>query len=97
MLFNKVQISPYCVFVIANLSLSAGYDAARHTQIRTRDYEQYDYFSIYVDRGDDKMYEMRRVDNLHHEHGTNGRYAKIRKMRRPSENSIHADYASYRY
>ncbi|KAB5596153.1 Lactose permease [Ceratobasidium theobromae] len=75
----------------------AGYDAARHTQIRTRDYEQYDYFSIYVDRGDDKMYEMRRVDNLHHEHGTNGRYAKIRKMRRPSENSIHADYASYRY
>ncbi|CAE6465696.1 unnamed protein product [Rhizoctonia solani] len=74
----------------------AGYDAARHTQIRTRDYENYDYFSIYIDRDDDKIYEMRRVDQSHGA-DAHGKLPKSRKMRRPSERSIHADHSGYRY
>ncbi|CAE6536276.1 unnamed protein product [Rhizoctonia solani] len=74
----------------------AGYDAARHTQIRTRDYENYDYFSIYIDRDDDKIYEMRRVDQPHGV-DTYGKHPKYRKARRPSERSIHADHSGYRY
>ncbi|CAE6472985.1 unnamed protein product [Rhizoctonia solani] len=67
----------------------AGYDAARHTQIRTRDYEHYDYFSVYIDRDEDKIYEMRQV---------NQHYTKSRRPgRRPSERSIHADHSGYRY
>lgn len=76
----------------------AGYDAARHTQIRTRDYEQYDYFSVYIDREDDKVYEMRRVEHPHGSADRRGRRpGKGRKLRQPSENSIYADHSSYRY
>ncbi|CAE6461242.1 unnamed protein product, partial [Rhizoctonia solani] len=74
----------------------AGYDAARHTQIRTRDYEHYDYFSIYIDRDDDKIYEMRRVDQSRRAEAP-GKLPKSRKTRRPSERSVHADYSNYRY
>ncbi|CAE6478061.1 unnamed protein product [Rhizoctonia solani] len=75
----------------------AGYDAARHTQIRTRDYENYDYFSIYIDRDDSKVYEMRRVDQSHGGVDAHDKLPKSRKMRRPSERSLHADYSGYRY
>ena len=75
----------------------AGYDAARHTQIRTRDYEHYDYFSVYIDREDDKVYELRQVDHSEQPTSTRAQRQRARKTRQPSENSIHADYSGYRY
>lgn len=83
--------------VLSRLSTtsSAGYDAARHTQIRTRDYENYDYFSVYIDREEDKVYELRQVDQR--EPTTRAQRQRARKTRRPSENSIYADHSGYRY
>lgn len=73
----------------------AGYDAARHTQIRTRDYEHYDYFSVYIDREEDKVYELRQVN--HDEREPRGGRTRGRRMRQPSEHSVYADHTNYRY
>ncbi|KAG9120640.1 hypothetical protein FRC07_003796 [Ceratobasidium sp. 392] len=75
----------------------AGYDAARHTQIRTRDYEHYDYFAVYIDRGEDKVYELHQVDQERHDRPVGRRATRGRPMRRPREHSVYADHSEYRY
>lgn len=86
------------LLVLPQLSVfsPAGYDAARHTQIRTRDYEHYDYFSVYIDREDSKVYELRQVDHSEPT-TTRAQRQRARRPRQPSENSMYADHSGYRY